>query len=106
MAGTFHTLNLKPQISHRILFKPPLSSSSSSSSNPIKFSPKNFFISCPNSHPLRLYRSISSHTVVKVSQSSNQVNDNGNRHDRRISSKTVSWEKSLLDFAGTNFLPL
>ncbi|KAI3923550.1 hypothetical protein MKW92_028712 [Papaver armeniacum] len=104
MAGTFHTLNLKPQISHRILFKPP--SSSSSSSNTIKFSPKNFFISCPNSHPLRLYRSISSHTVVKVSQSSNQVNDNGNQHDRRISSKTVSWEKSLLDFAGTNFLPL
>ncbi|RZC82146.1 hypothetical protein C5167_044929 [Papaver somniferum] len=101
MAGTLHTLNLKPLISHRILFKPP----SSSSSNLIKSSP-NFLISCPNSHSLRLYRSISSHTVVKSNLSSNQVNDNGDQHDKRISSKTVSWDKSLLDFAGTNFLPL
>ncbi|KAI3942132.1 hypothetical protein MKW98_003731 [Papaver atlanticum] len=107
MAGTLHTLNLKPLISHRILFKPPpLSSSSSSSSfNLIKSSP-NFFISCPNSHSLRLYRSISSHTVVKANQSSNQVNDNGGQHDKISLKKTVLWEKSLLDFAGTNFLPL
>ncbi|KAI3833390.1 hypothetical protein MKX03_029587 [Papaver bracteatum] len=104
MAGTLHTLNLKPLISHRILFKPP-PLSSSSSFNLIKSSP-NFFIPCPNSHSLRLYRSISSHTVVKANQSSNQVNDNGGQHDKISLKKTVSWEKSLLDFAGTNFLPL
>ncbi|KAI3914444.1 hypothetical protein MKW92_032205 [Papaver armeniacum] len=107
MAGTPHTLNLKPLISNRIFFKPPpppLSSSSSSFSF-IKSSP-NFFISCPNSHPPRLYRSISSHTVVKSNQISNQVNGNGDQHDKISLKKTVSWEKSLLDFAGTNFLPL
>ncbi|KAI3957630.1 hypothetical protein MKW92_024839 [Papaver armeniacum] len=107
MAGTPHTLNLKPLISNRIFSKPPpppLSSSSSSFSF-IKSSP-NFFISCPNSHPPRLYRSISSHTVVKANQISNQVNGNGDQHDKISLKKTVSWEKSLLDFAGTNFLPL
>ncbi|KAI3987136.1 hypothetical protein MKX01_036926 [Papaver californicum] len=103
MAGTLHTLNLKPPISHRILFQPPLVSSSS---NLIKFSPNFFISSCPNSHPLRLYRSISSHTVVKANQSSNQVNDDGDQHDNISLKKMVSWEKSLLDFAGTNFLPL
>ncbi|XP_026417695.1 probable sodium/metabolite cotransporter BASS4, chloroplastic [Papaver somniferum] len=103
MAGTLHTLNPKPLISHRILFKTP--PPSSSSSNLIKSSP-NFFISCPNSHSLRLYRSISSHTVVKSNLSSNQVTDNGDQHDKISLKKTVSWEKSLFDFAGTNFLPL
>ncbi|KAI3992298.1 hypothetical protein MKX01_030019 [Papaver californicum] len=103
MAGTLHTLNLKSPISPRFLFQP--SPPFLSSSNLIIFSP-NFFISCPNSHPLRLYRSISSHTVVKANQSTSQVNDNGDQHDKISLKKTVSWDKSLLDFAGTNFLPL